>query len=128
MELDFERLPKFKHQALQIISLIMEWSAAHHVSRDAVIDQIYTAHAWVCSNPKKAPKKLITRFLYSWMNQAKRYGNLKIKEKPIQRPAEAVSDDSMTFEEMQEIRRRNMPQYRGDPQRFPGAIDTKVID
>lgn len=124
MVLDFERLPRFKPQAMKIVSLTRQWAYAHGVPEEAVITQIYTAHAWCDSNPKRAPKKDMARFLWSWMGQAKRYGNLVVRAKEAPREPVVENEGDMTVEEMRAIRRRNMPQYRGDPQKFPGAIET----
>lgn len=108
MDLNFEKLPRFKNDAMKIWQLIPQWAHAHQVDQGAVINQIYIAHAWLDSNPKKAPKKLITRFLWSWMGQAKRYGNLKTPQKAVPKVIEAHNED-MSVEEMEEIRRRNFP-------------------
>lgn len=126
MDLDFEKLPRFIAHSMKIWQLIPEWARAHEVPEQAIISQLYIAHAWCNSNPKKAPKKNSVRFLHSWMIQAKRYNNLKVAQGPVAPRAPDVEGD-MTIEEMQEIRRRNMPQYRGDPQKHPGAIETEVI-
>jgi hypothetical protein len=126
LEIDFAKLPRFKHHAMTILSLVPEWAHAHQVPEDAIRSQIYTAHAWCNSNAKKAPKKNVVRFLWSWMASAKRYGNLKTPQAPASpRPPDPEGD--MTVEEMRAIRRQNMPQYRGDPQKFPGAIETEAI-
>ncbi len=113
MDLDFRTLHRFKVSALMIISLIPEWANAYQVPEDAIKGQIYTAHAWCNSNPKKAPKKQITRFLWSWMGAAKRYGNLKTPEAVQRKVLEPLPEPDMTFEQMQEITRQNMPQLRG---------------
>jgi hypothetical protein len=105
MRIDFEKLPRFKTQSMQILSLVPQWAHAYQVPEDAIVAQIYTAHAWADSNPKKAPKKMMTRFLWSWMGQAKRYGNLRVKE--VVQPRAPEPEPEMTFEEMQEIRRQN---------------------
>jgi hypothetical protein len=111
---------------MQILTLVPQWAEAHQVPREAIVNQIYIAHVWADSNPKKAPKKNMTRYLDSWMKQAKKYGNLRVPPPPsVPRPPDPEGD--MTVEEMREIRRRNMPQYRGDPQKFPGAIDTEAL-
>lgn len=110
MQIDFEKLPRFKPQSMMILTLIGQWSHAFGVPEDAIIDQIYTAHAWASSNPKKAPKKNMTRFLWSWMRQAKSYGNLVVPKSKTPKRIEPDIVEDMTFEEMQEIRRRNFPQ------------------
>lgn len=108
MGLDFEKLPRFKDQAMMVFQLIPQWAHAHQVSEEAVVSQIYTAHAWCDSNPKKAPKKYPVRFLWSWMAAAKRYGNLKTPEKQTLKVQEALPDEDMTVEEMIAIRQANM--------------------
>lgn len=77
--------------------------------------QLGWAHAWCVANPKKAPKKDFARFLNYWMQ-----GEQKKALSPIRAPImtkaaldrqkefEQNHQDDMTFEEMQEIRRRNM--------------------
>jgi hypothetical protein len=107
MDLNFEKLPRWKKDSMAVWTLIPQWAHAHQVDEQAIIAQLYTAHAWCDSNPKKAPKKQVTRFLWSWMNAAKRYGNLKTKPtEPAPRPPQPEGD--MTFEEMVQIRQRNM--------------------
>jgi hypothetical protein len=109
LELNFEKLPRFKNHAMRIWSLVPQWAHAHQVPEEAIVSQIYIAHAWADSNPKKAPKKNMTRYLDSWMKQAKRYGNLKVAPaKPVPRAPDPEGD--MTVEEMREIRRQNFPQ------------------
>ncbi len=92
---------------MQIWALVPQWAHAYQVAQDAIVGQIYTAHAWCDSNPKKAPKRLFTRFLWAWMGQAKRYGNLKSKPAP-QIPRAPEPEPDMTIEEMRAIRERNM--------------------
>lgn len=106
MDLNFEKLPRFKSDSMKVWSLIPQWAHAHQVDEQAIISQIYTAHAWCDSNPKKAPKKQVTRFLWSWMGAAKRYGNLKTPQHTLVRPPEKESE--MTYEEMVAIRQENM--------------------
>ena len=113
--------------SVKIMALIQEWADAHQVSRDAIINQIYIAHVWADSNPKKAPRKYMTRYLDSWIKQAKRYGNLKSPEKPQNRPPEPESESDMTFEEMVAIRRRNMPQRATLAAQHKDAIDSEVL-
>ncbi len=126
MDLDFTKMPRFSKDSMKIWQLIPQWAHAYQVEEQAIINQLYTAHAWCDSNPKKAPKRLITRFLWSWMAQAKRYNNLKSQIKAVLDPPPEDPKEDMTIEEMREIRRKNMPQYRGDPQKFPGAIETEA--
>ncbi len=111
MELNFEKLPRFKLHAMQIVTLVPQWAEAHQVSCEAIVNQVYIAHAWAESNPKKAPKRNMPRFLFNWMSHAKRYGNLRMPAPPPV-PRQPDPEVDMTPEEMQEIRRRNMPQYR----------------
>ena len=107
MELDYLKLPRFKADAFKISNLIPQWAEAYEVSTAAIVRQIPIAHAWADSNPKKAPKTNVTRFLHTWMRNAKKYGNL------VSAPVDRAYHDNppeadMTIEEMQEIRRRNM--------------------
>ncbi len=115
MDFNFEKLPRFKAHAFEISLLMPQWARAHQVPCDAIINQIYIAHAWADSNPKKAPKKNITRYLFNWMAQAKRYGNLKVPEKRVQAVKAVIPEPDMTFEEMQAIRKQNMRPKGGLP-------------
>ena len=111
MEIFFEKLPRFKSHAMQIIHLIPQWSFANEVSPEAITRQLYIAHAWCDSNPKRAPKKDPARFLWSWMRQAKKYGNLTATPRDTTY-REAPTQEDMTVEEMIAIRRQNMPTHR----------------
>lgn len=91
---------------MKVLVLIPQWAHAHQATEDAIREQIYTAHAWCDSNPKKAPKVNVTRFLWSWMGQARRYNTL-MKKPVIKLRVEEVESD-MTIEEMQAIRRKNL--------------------
>lgn len=79
-ELDFKSMPKWMPEALEIMMLIEVWAKAYEVPREAIIRQIPIAYAWSQSNGKKAPKKHIVRFLFTWMKSAKRWGNLAPRE------------------------------------------------
>ena len=111
MDLDFNKLPRFAKDSMKIWKLIPEWSLAHQVDAQVIISQLYIAHAWADANPNKAPKRLVTRFLHSWMIQAKRYGNLKIQSKPWV-PSAPEPEPEMTLDELIAIRQANFPQYR----------------
>lgn len=95
-------------QSMKIVELIPEWAEAHEVKHDAIVNQIYIAHAWCNSNPKKAPKKNPVRFLWSWMAAAKRYGNLKSPVPATAKQPEVIPPEDMSFEEMVAIRKMNM--------------------
>lgn len=119
MDLDFDKLPRFKSHSVQVFGLIPQWAYAHQVPDEAIINQLYIAHAWCDSNPKKAPKKQVSRFLWSWMAQAKRYGNLKVPQKNVPRAPEVIPEEDMTFEEMRAIREANMKRK---------VTDAEVVD
>lgn len=108
MDLEFDKLPRFQKDSMKIFGLIPQWAHAHQVPEPAIISQLYIAHAWCDSNPKKAPKKQVTRFLWSWMAQAKRYNNLKTPQKAIPKAPEVLPEADMTIEEMKAIRMQNM--------------------
>lgn len=107
--IDFEKLPKFKKDRFEIVSLIPEWAHAYQVPEEAIADQLAWAHGWISSNPKKAPKRSITRFLFNWLRKAKEYGNLRVRERPASRPMDPERD--MTYEEMVAIRKANMARH-----------------
>ncbi len=114
MDLDFTKMPRFMKESFKVWQLIPQWCHAYQVPEDVIIAQIYIAHAWCDSNPKKAPKKLIGRFLTSWMAAAKRYGNLKMPSVPVVPPStkDANFAEDMTVDEMIAIRKANMERGR----------------
>jgi hypothetical protein len=108
--LDFERLPRFKPFAHSIVEQISRWAFAYMVTTEVIMQQIPIAHVWIENNPKKAPKRNVMRFLNNWMAQAKRYGNLTIKQDivpPSVIHAPKPEETEMTIEEMQAIRKAN---------------------
>lgn len=106
MDIDFRILPRFREHAYRITQLVAEWAIGYEVHQDAIIRQLGVAHAWISSNPRKAPKKDVVRFLFNWMRKAKEHGNLRV---PVaSRKREPEPEPEMTYEEMVEIRRRNM--------------------
>ena len=99
-------------EALEIISLIPTWARAYGVSEDAIRRQIPYAYGWCVSNPRKAPKKDVVRFLFNWMKNAKRYGNL-VEEKPVPtNGAMPEPEPDMTYAEMVMIREKNFTRTR----------------
>lgn len=109
--IDFEKLPFFKKHAFRIVELIPEWSRAYEATPEAIEKQIPIAHAWICSNPTRAPKKHLGRFLNTWMKKAKEYGNL-VEKKQIMCYNESKTPDEeiMTGDDFakmrEELRRR----------------------
>jgi len=100
-------MPKWMPEALMIMGLIDEWATAYEVPREAIERQIPIAYAWALSNPKRAPKKQIMRFLHSWMKSAKKWGNLTTEPVDLHYHDNPLEPD-MTIEEMREIARRNL--------------------
>jgi hypothetical protein len=111
-ELDFQKMPDWMPDALEIMALIETWARAYEVPREAILRQIPIAYAWSRSNKRRAPKKQVTRFLHTWMRNAKGWGNLVVAQPDRRYRAEEPEPD-MTVEEMREIRRQNMPAHRG---------------
>jgi hypothetical protein len=95
----FRNLPKFKNDTLRIISLIPEWSRAYAVPESAIIHQLAYAHGWILTNPKKAPKKDVVRFLFNWMRAAQKHGNLRPppakRAVPVLEPGPELSDNDL---------------------------------
>lgn len=87
--------------------MIPTWAIAFGVDEKAIIRQIPIAHAWIDSNPRKGPKRDIIRFLFNWLTKAQKFGNL-VAEVKVNAYKEKPTNEDMTVEEMQEIRRRNM--------------------
>lgn len=111
-ELDFRTLPNWMPDALEIMALVETWAKAYEVPREAIIRQIPIAYAWAQSNKKKAPRKNVVRFLFSWMKQAKKWGNLRVPE--VKKPkVEEQANYDMSVEEMIAIRKANMQRSAG---------------
>jgi hypothetical protein len=108
-DLDFKTMPKWMPEALEIQMLVDVWARAYEVPREAIVRQIPIAYAWAMSNKNKAPKTRICRYLHMFMKKAKEYGNLTVKPKGSPYKEASVKDD-LTYEEMVEIRKRNMGQ------------------
>lgn len=104
---DFRQMPLWMPEALDIMALVGTWAQAYEVPRDAIVRQIPIAYAWARANKKQAPKKQITRFLHTWMRNAKKWGNLVVAQ-PDRRYKDSIPDEDMTFEEMIAIRQKNM--------------------
>ncbi len=105
-------MPKFKNSRFEILTLIPEWAHAYQVPEEAIADQLAWAHGWIASNPRKAPKRNVVRFIFNWLRKAKEYGNLRVRGRVATRPAEAEGD--MTVDEMIAIRKRNFPRPLAD--------------
>ena len=101
----FSRMPRFKKDAFKIFSLIDEWACAYEARREDILRQLPIAHAWVMSNPKRAPKSQIGRFLNAWMRTAKKFGNLTARESRVSYK-ETLPDaaDVMTAEDWAKMR------------------------
>ncbi len=107
--IDFDHLPRFRKFQVTILGMIGEWASTYKVPDDMIEKQILEAHAWVLSNPKKAPRERILRFLNSWMAAAERYHNLRRKAFLPPPPAAPPAYD-MSVSEMIAIRKKNMGQ------------------
>ena len=83
-ELDFHQMPKWMPEALEVMALVETWAKAYEVGREAILRHIPIAYAWCQSNPKNAPKRNVTRFLHTWMRNAKKWNNL-IEKQPDRR-------------------------------------------
>lgn len=125
--MDFSPFVRFQQVRFKIISLIPEWAQAYQVDEQAIERQIGIAHCWCNANPKKAPKKDPVRFLNNWMRLAKKMGSLV--SQPIDRTyKEKPAEEDLSIDEMREIRRRNFPQYKADPVKFPDSVTTEIVD
>lgn len=111
-ELNFQQMPKWIPEALEIQALVETWARAYEVPREAIIRQIPIAYAWAMSNKNKAPKKNIIRYLFNFMRKAKEFGNLTVAPKSQIYKEEIVEED-MTIEEMRKIREENMGRKNG---------------
>lgn len=91
--MNFDKLPRFKMEALAIVCKIPEWADdVFKVNAEEIERQIHLAHGWADANPKKAPKKNIIRYLYNWLLIAQRKGSLLKKQR--ENFKETVADDS----------------------------------
>lgn len=110
--IDFDKLPRFRGGQFTILCLISEWAAAYEVEPAAIERQIPIAHVWCNSNPKRAPRRDPVRFLHNWMRIAKERGNL-VAQEIDRRYRETIPDADMSFDEMVEIRKKNMESMKG---------------
>jgi hypothetical protein len=104
---DYYLLPRFREFQVKIAHAMQDWHVAFGVDLKEIERQVRIAHAWCDNNPRRAPKKDIPRFLNNWMQIADRKGSLKKMSAPIAPRAPEVETD-MSYEEMVEIRKRNM--------------------
>ena|SRR6266446_6230044 len=77
--MDFDRMPKFKSLAFEIVTRIGDWAWCYEVDCKDIERQVAIAHMWIVNNPKRAPRKDIMRFLNNWMSIASRIGSLSRK-------------------------------------------------
>lgn len=104
---DLDSMKYFQPQKFLILMEIPEWARIFEVPEAEIMRQIQYAHGWIHNNPQKRPKKNIKRFIYNWLMIAQRMGSLVKNQKDLTYREPPVQED-MTFEEMQDIRRRNM--------------------
>lgn len=104
--IDFDKFARFRGFQMQIVCRIPEWVDIFDVPQGEIERQLALAHGWADNNPKKAPKTNMMRYLYNWLLIAQRKGSLL--KKPRENWSEEKTSDEMSFEEMREIRRRNM--------------------
>lgn len=103
--INFEPLARFRDNSYKINSLISEWAKAYEVPLEAVEKQVYVAHAWCNSNPKKAPKKDPVRFLNNWMRIAKSMGSLVSKPvDTVYKPIKVNEDEIMTGDDFKRMK------------------------
>lgn len=121
--LDFNRLSRFKEFQFEILRLVPEWALAYGVSEEAILRQIPWAHGWCSSNPKKAPKSNVIRFLFNWMRKAKEMGTLRVPEVQAVNPSEIIPPRDMTADEMMEIRRKNFGPLRHEVPKVTAPAD-----
>lgn len=105
--IDWNFLPRFKASQFTILCLIPEWAAAYEVDPAAIERQLPIAHIWCQSNPKRAPRRDVVRFLHNWMRIAKERGTL-VTQEPDRKYRETIPEADMSIEEMIEIRKQNM--------------------
>ena len=101
--IDFSQAPRFKPFQFQIVTLVPEWARAFEVEPAAIERQIPIAHVWMVSNPKKAPKKDMIRFLNNWMRIAKKMGSL-VKAPPPLYQEKPPDDEVMTADDFKRMR------------------------
>lgn len=103
--IDFAHLPRFQSRQLQIVSMISIWAQGFQVDLAAIERQIPIAHAWADSNPKRAPKRNMVRFLFNWMTRAQRWGNLVVKQRDLSyKETQAPEDEIMTGDDFRRMR------------------------
>jgi hypothetical protein len=102
--LDFDRMPRFKNDAAEIFQMIERWSDSLQVDPKAILRQIPIAHGWCDSNPKKAPRRDILRFLFNWMKKAQQLNHLVVQPKVQTYKPPPIEGELMTAEDFRKIR------------------------
>lgn len=102
--MDFAKLPRFKDHEAKLFWKIAEWSGVFGVDQSEIERQILLAHGWADSNPKKAPRSNIMRYLYNWMLIAQRKGSLLRKPRENFTETKPGDDEVMTAEDFQRMR------------------------
>jgi len=102
--MDFDKMPRFKMNALQITCKVSEWSEIFKVEPSEIERQIELAYGWMVNNPRRAPKSDVMRYLYNWMLIADR--KLSMRKRPVDnfkevRPPE---DEILTGEDFARMR------------------------
>jgi hypothetical protein len=100
LEETFKNLPKFQNQWFAIWTMIDEWARSFDVPREEIVRQLSWAHGWILSNPKKAPKKDMVRFLFNWMRKAHQMGTLKKHRAPEKLHHDMPREEPATEEDL----------------------------
>lgn len=98
-------MPRFKGCQYQIMSLVDDWAGAFEVPRESIERQIPIAHSWCQSNPRKAPKRNVPRFLFNWMSKAKQYGSLGNHKRVSYKEEKPEEDEVMTADDFAAMRK-----------------------
>jgi hypothetical protein len=117
--LDFNRLPKFRTFQMQILAMVPEWAMAYDVPEAEILRQIPWAHGWILSNPRKAPKKDMVRFLFNWMRKSHQMGTLR-KHRPPEQLHHAIEPDApLTQEELLAMHKQTISALKRCPSKGP---------
>jgi hypothetical protein len=98
-----EGLRRFQDSKFEIVCKVPEWAKAYGVEPMAIERQVLIAEAWCNSNPKKAPKKNVIRFLFNWISKAQKMGNLVANHRSF-KETRASDDELVSGEDFKALR------------------------
>lgn len=100
---DLKALNKEFGLRLEINDLARNWKEAYPTLN--IREQLILANTWCVTNPKKAPKKNVGRFLNTWMKRAHEW-SLRLPKPKIYVESIPDEDQLLTWEDICESKRK----------------------